>query len=39
MIKHFQEATDEGRSKLARGDEVPGLLGKLLTAVDEEGNR
>lgn len=39
MIKHFQEATDEGRAKLAHSEEVPGLLGKLLTAVDEEGNR
>lgn len=39
MIDHFQAATDAGRAKLARGEEVPGLLGNLLTAVDEDGNR
>jgi len=39
MISHFQEATDAGRAKLAAGEPVPGLLGNLLTAVDEEGNR
>lgn len=39
MIRHFQEAADAGRAKLARGEEVPGLLGILLTSVDEEGNR
>lgn len=39
MISHFQDATDEGRARLARGEECPGLLGNLLNAVDEEGNR
>jgi hypothetical protein len=39
MIQHFQEATDAGRAKLARGEEVPGLLGILISSVDEEGNR
>jgi hypothetical protein len=39
MIQHFQEATDAGRAKLARGEEVAGLLGILISSVDEEGNR
>jgi hypothetical protein len=39
MIDHFQEATDMGRAKMVRGKEVPGLLGILLTSVDENGNR
>lgn len=39
MIQHFQEATDAGRAKMARGEEVPGLLGILISSVDEEGHR
>lgn len=39
MIQHFQEATDAGRAKLARGQDVPGLLGILINSVDEDGNR
>lgn len=39
MVNHFLEATAVGRVKLAKGEQVPGLLGNLLTAVDEDGNR
>lgn len=38
MIDHFLEATAVGRAKLAKGEQVPGLLGNLLRAVDEDGN-
>lgn len=39
MIDQFQAATDEARQKLAAGQHVPGIIGSLVSAVDEEGNR
>jgi len=39
MVGHFQEAVAAGRDRLAAGEVVAGLLGDMLTAVDEGGNR
>jgi hypothetical protein len=38
LLAHFQEAVDAARAKLAAGQEVPGIIGSLTAAVDEEGN-
>lgn len=35
----MQAAVDEARGQLAAGQHVPGILGSLVSAVDEEGNR
>ena len=37
MAAHFQAAIDVGRSTLAAGGAVPGILGNLLAAVDDDG--
>lgn len=34
-----QAAVDEARLQLAAGHAVPGILGSLVSAVDEQGNR
>jgi hypothetical protein len=34
-----QAAVDEARQQLAAGQAVPGILGSLVSAVDENGNR
>eukprot|EP00879_Flechtneria_rotunda_P007705 GHRR01008078.1.p1 GENE.GHRR01008078.1~~GHRR01008078.1.p1 ORF type:complete len:426 (+),score=141.85 GHRR01008078.1:697-1974(+) len=39
MLAHFQEATNAARDKLAAGQPVPGVLGILVAAKDEQGNR
>jgi hypothetical protein len=39
MVAMFAAAVAEGRAKVAAGEAAPGLLGRLLSAVDEEGNR
>lgn len=39
MMQHFQEAVTAGRAKMETGEAVGGLLGQMLAAVDEEGNR
>jgi hypothetical protein len=38
LLAFFQEAVDETRAQVAAGREVPGILGSLVTAVDEDGN-
>jgi hypothetical protein len=35
----FQDVVDEARGKLARGEALSGVVGSLVTAEDEEGNR
>jgi hypothetical protein len=35
----LQAAVDEARVQLAAGQSVPGILGSLVSAVDEQGNR
>ncbi|WIA32262.1 hypothetical protein OEZ86_003108 [Tetradesmus obliquus] len=39
LLDHFQQAVTAARSKLAAGQQVPGIIGSLTAAVDEEGNR
>jgi cytochrome P450 len=39
LVGLFQEVVDEARSRLARGEEVAGVVGSLVKAEDEEGNR
>lgn len=39
MIARFQQATEEARQMLASGKHAPGIIGSLVSAVDEEGNR
>eukprot|EP00775_Hariotina_reticulata_P013035 gene13035-13164_t len=38
LLSHFQEAVDAARTKIAAGQEVPGVIGQLVTAVDDQGN-
>jgi hypothetical protein len=38
-MEHFQAAVVEARVKMAAGQEVAGLLGSMLAAVDEQGVR
>lgn len=35
----LQAAADEARAQLAAGQRVPGILGSLVSAVDEDGNK
>lgn len=35
----MQGAVDEAREQVAAGKEVPGILGSLVSAVDESGNK
>jgi hypothetical protein len=35
----FREGCSAARQQLAAGREVPGILGRLVAAVDEQGNR
>lgn len=39
MVGHFQKAVAAGRARLAAGEAVAGLLGDMLAAVDDCGNR
>uniref|UniRef100_A0A383WDQ0 Cytochrome P450 n=1 Tax=Tetradesmus obliquus TaxID=3088 RepID=A0A383WDQ0_TETOB len=39
LLDFFQAAVDEARLQLAAGHAVPGILGSLVSAVDEQGNR
>jgi hypothetical protein len=38
MMQHFQAEVDAGRTKIAAGEAVGGLLRSMLAAQDEQGN-
>jgi hypothetical protein len=38
LLSHFQEAVDAARAQVVGGQEVPGVIGQLVTAVDSQGN-
>jgi hypothetical protein len=39
LVGMFQEVVDDARGRLARGEELSGVVGSLVKAEDEEGNR
>eukprot|EP00879_Flechtneria_rotunda_P003830 GHRR01004070.1.p1 GENE.GHRR01004070.1~~GHRR01004070.1.p1 ORF type:complete len:300 (+),score=122.02 GHRR01004070.1:648-1547(+) len=39
LYKFFQGCVSEAREQLAHGKSVPGILGSLVAAIDEDGNR
>lgn len=39
MISRLQQAVTEARAKAAAGEDVPGILGRMIAAEDEDGNR
>jgi hypothetical protein len=39
LVAFFQEGVNNARQQLAAGQQVPGVLGRLVAAQDEEGNR
>lgn len=39
MMSRFWGAVTEARGKAAAGEDVPGILGRMIAAVDEDGNR
>lgn len=39
LVGMFQEVVDEARGRLARGEELGGVVGSLVKAENEEGNR
>jgi hypothetical protein len=39
LVAYFQEGITTARQRLAEGQEVGGVLGRMVSAQDEEGNR
>lgn len=39
LVEQFQATVDEARQQLAAGQRVSGVIGSLITAQDENGNR
>jgi hypothetical protein len=39
LVGMFQDVVNEARGKLAKGEELSGVVGSLVAAEDEEGNR
>jgi hypothetical protein len=38
LVGYFQAGITEARQQMAQGQELKGVLGRLVAAVDEEGN-